>query len=113
MKLVQEKSSFLVSRNAGFKPYSFIAELGDLAVQHPDFLPVFHGNFMFDRDALIVRNKLRVTFAKHYECWSKELIERIKTEEKEKIKLFENEFNLKEELQKGRIQDIHKNVSLG
>ena len=55
---------FSVSRNAGFKPYSFIAELGDLAVQHPDFQPVFQENFMLDRDALIIRNKLRVIFAK-------------------------------------------------
>lgn len=56
--------NFLACRNAGFKPYSFIAELGDMAVQHPDFQPVFQENFMLDRDALIIRNKLRVTFAK-------------------------------------------------
>lgn len=35
-----------------------------MAVQHPDFQPVFQENFMLDRDALIIRNKLRVTFAK-------------------------------------------------
>lgn len=104
--------SAIACRNAGFKPYSFIAELGDLAVQHPDFQPVFQENFMLDRDALLLRNRLRVTFAKHYEYWSNELMDGIRADEKAKIQLFENEFKLKTDLQKDRIQSIHQNISL-
>lgn len=112
-KFIKNVLNFLASRNAGFKPYSFIAELGDMAVQHPDFQPVFQENFMLDRDALIIRNKLRVTFAKHYEYWSNELMDGIRTQEKAKIQLFENELKLKTELQKDRIGSIHKKVSMG
>ena len=40
-------------------------------------------------------------------------MESIKTEENSRIKLFENELQLKTELQKDRLQSIHKNISLG
>ena len=50
---------------------------------------------------------------KHYDFWSEELMNETKADADARTQLFENELKLKTELQKDRIQSIHKNISLG